>query len=212
MGCVCSDADGDEPCPYHALRAQRRLVEDTLGMTGSELDSYPVFPPRDGSVCDKIQVVRIFRAIGIALGLTPDVAEEISGHLCRVSGAQHLARLGFDIALIKLMARWDSMVVLRYIADAPLGTITESYRRLAAGRSMAMQLDELLTEVSALRSHVNAMKPQAIIAQQEELELITPPPVPLPDRIHWRLSREHRKWEVSLTICGSLWDDRTLQS
>ena len=180
-GCVCSEADGNEPCPYHALRAQRQLVEDTLGMTGSELDACPVFPTRDGSVCDKTQVVRIFRAIGILLGLTPEVADEISGHLCRVSGAQHLARLGFDIVLIKLMARWDSMVVLRYIAEAPLGTITESYRRLAAGRSMATQLDELLTEVSALRIQVNAMKPQAITAQLEEVELSTPPPVPLSD-------------------------------
>jgi len=73
------------------------------------------------------------------------------------------------------------MVVLRYIAEAPLGTITETYRKLAAGRGLATQLDELLTEVSSLRSQVNAMMPHAIAAQNEEKELEAPSPVPLPD-------------------------------
>jgi hypothetical protein len=89
--------------------------------------------------------------------------------------------LGFDIVLIKLMARWDSMVVLRYIAEAPLGTVTETYRKLAAGRGLATQLDDLLTEVSSLRGQVEAMRGQAIEAQREEVELATPPAVPLPD-------------------------------
>ena len=170
-----------EPCPFHALRAQRTLVEETLGLTGRELDACPVFPTREGAVCDKAQVVRIFRLLGRAMGLTQKEADELSGHLCRISGAQHLARLGFDVVLIKLMARWDSNVVLRYIAEAPLGTITEAYRRLAAGRTLSTQLDDLLTEVSGLRLQVNAMKPQAVEAQREELELITLPPDPIPD-------------------------------
>jgi hypothetical protein len=46
---------------------------------------------------------------------------------------------------------------------------------------MATQLDELLTEVSSLREQVNAMTSHAITAQNEEQELATPPPVPLPD-------------------------------
>jgi hypothetical protein len=180
-GCICPGTDTADPCPYHALRAQRSLVEQTLGISGSELDSYPVFPTKEGEVCDKVRVVKAFRAIGILLGLPPSVADEISGHLCRVSGAQHLARLGFDIVLIKLMARWDSMVVLRYIAEAPLGTVTETYRKLAAGRGLATQLDDLLTEVSSLRGQVEAMRGQAIDAQKQEVELATPPAVPLPD-------------------------------
>lgn len=52
-GCICSGCDATEPCPYHAIRAQRRLVEDTLGINGSDLDSYPVFPTQNASVCEK---------------------------------------------------------------------------------------------------------------------------------------------------------------
>ena len=98
-----------------------------------------------------------------------------------MSGSQHLARLSFDIISIKLMVRWDSNVVLRYIAEAPLGAVTETYRKLAAVRSLTTQLDDLLTEMSLLRGQVDATQAPAAAAQQEEVELAAPPPVPLPD-------------------------------
>ena len=37
----------------------------------------------------------------------------------------HLASLGMDSRLIALHARWQSAVVLRYIAEAPLARLTD---------------------------------------------------------------------------------------
>jgi len=53
-----------------------------------------------------------------------------TAHFLRVGGAQFLAGLGFDILLIKLLFRWMSVVVMRYIAEHPLRALTNTYRRL----------------------------------------------------------------------------------
>ena len=70
---------------------------------------------------------------------------------------------------------------VKVIAEAPLGTVTQTYRTLAAGRSLTTQLDDLLTEMSVLRGQVDSMITPAVAAQIEEVELAAPPPVPLPD-------------------------------
>ena len=56
------------------------------------------------------------------------------------------------------MARWAGDMVLRYIAEAPLGAITETYRKLAAGRSIGDQMDDLLMQVSDLRGRLEHMQ------------------------------------------------------
>ena len=55
-------------------------------------------------------------------------ARRFGGHSLRVTGARTLAALGIDIVLIQLMARWSSDVVLRYVAEAPLATMSAAYR------------------------------------------------------------------------------------
>jgi hypothetical protein len=61
------------------------------------------------------------------------------------------------------MARWAGDTVLRYIAEAPLGTITDAYRRLASGKSLSTQLDDLCSELTALKATVAA---QAVESMQ----------------------------------------------
>ena len=41
-------------------------------------------------------------------------------HVCRVSGAQFLSRLGYSLEAIQLIGRWGSDAVKRYIQEAPL--------------------------------------------------------------------------------------------
>ena len=46
----------------------------------------------------------------------------------RVTGAQHMAMIGIDVIMIALLARWQSSIVLRYAAEAPLQNISDIYR------------------------------------------------------------------------------------
>lgn len=176
-GCVCTELESAETstvtarCPYRAILRQRAAVCAVLECRIIDLGCVPVFPALDGTACSKEAVVATFRGVGTLLGKDETAVAELGGHLCRVTGAQHLARLGFDVVLIRLMARWSPDVVLRYIAEAPLGTVTETYRKLAAGRSMSGQLDSLFTEMSELRSRLDTMSVRATEALVEETAL-----------------------------------------
>ena len=101
-----------------------------------DLAHVPVFPDFYGDVVTKAAVVRTVQVVATLTGMAPAKVSGVTGHVCRITGSQHLAMLGFDIVLIMLMARWASDIVHRYISEAPLGSITEKYRQLAAGRSL----------------------------------------------------------------------------
>ena len=119
---------------------------------------FPSFQTDGGRIVEKLQVVETYKQVARLLGVSETDLEGIGGHACRVSGAQHLAKLGFDVVLIQLMARWAGDMVLRYIAEAPLGAITETYRKLAAGRSLGDQMDDLMVQVSDLKFKLEHMQ------------------------------------------------------
>lgn len=64
-------------------------------------------------------------------------------------------------------------MALRYIAEAPLGAITETYRKLAAGRSISGQLDALFTEVYDLRCRLDHMKTAVVSDIASERALVS---------------------------------------
>ena len=168
-GCTCTATDLPEDglaaaCPYHAMLDQRTSVQTRFGLHDDELGETPVFPDSSGRPCTKQNVVRTFRQIAVLLGFAPEELEGIGGHLCRVSGAQHMAMMGLDVVLIRLMARWAGEVVLRYIAEAPLGTITDAYKRLASGKSLTTQLDDLCSELTALKNTVSGLAAESMQA------------------------------------------------
>ena len=158
-GCTCSPEGVPSACPFHSMKAQRAAVIAELALDDNAcLDSVPVFPDRWGRIVEKLAVVETYKQVARLLGVSETDLVGIGGHACRVSGAQHLAKLGFDVVLIQLMARWAGDMVLRYIAEAPLGAITETYRKLAAGRSLGDQMDELMTQVSDLKFKLDHME------------------------------------------------------
>ena len=63
--------------------------------------------------------------------VTPDGDRRLGGHSFRVEGAQFLASLGIEVLVIMCLARWQSQVVLRYIREAPLAALTDTYKTLA---------------------------------------------------------------------------------
>ena len=115
--CVCS-GDFTIPCPFHAVVNQLEILRFSHGGEGSS----PLFPTLDGDFVEKRHVVTsiefVAKLTGEALTGYGGV-RRFGGHSLRVTGARLMTGMGISIALIQLMARWSSDVVLRYVAEAP---------------------------------------------------------------------------------------------
>ena len=153
-GCVCLGEFDAMSCPYHAMEAQLSLLVDFFG-DEAKCDEFPVAPSKQGKVMTKESVVRSIQAVAMFMGLemtAPDGRDAITGHVWRISGSRMLARLGIIITLIMLLARWGSGVIIRYVKDAPLHTLSADYKRAIVGKK-AMIKDQPST-VEKLPSQV----------------------------------------------------------
>ena len=129
-GCVCTEG-GASPCPVHAVLSQLALLTAQFGDVRVRDGSLPMFPSVSGVFVEKRHVVTSLEHIATAVGeplVDASGVRRYGGHSLRVTGARTLAALGVNLALIQLMARWSSDVVLRYVAEAPLVTMTAAYR------------------------------------------------------------------------------------
>ena len=126
-GCLCGEA-GARVCPFHAAWDH---VQDLKRRFGQHLaGDMPFFPTASGAVPSKENVVRALRIIADLLALPrPSANRDYTGHSFRVTGAQFLAALGIDLAMIQLLARWASDVILRYVREAPLISMTRITRQ-----------------------------------------------------------------------------------
>ena len=69
----------------------------------------------------------------------------VTGHACRVTGAQAMAVAGFDIGLIQAFCRWGSRAVLEYVRDCHLCSATDVAEKVAKGLRL-MEVRENLNE------------------------------------------------------------------
>ena len=124
-GCVCGGRV-EQPCAYCGFER----VEAWHRLRGSRPHD-PFFCTQEGRRITKTAVLDTILAVvlgEVTPGISQEADEELSGHSCRVAGAQHMAILGMEVALSQLMGRWGSMEVLVYVREAPLTAITEEYR------------------------------------------------------------------------------------
>ena len=133
-GCCCKS--GALLCP---VRAARQLVAYALQRLPKDAgrDSGPLFCTGGGGWPTKHGTVAMLRGHAVALGASSDEAALVSGHSCRVTGAQMFAAAGVELHVIQLWFRWGSKAVERYIRDAPLS----SSFALAGRISLAMAGD-----------------------------------------------------------------------
>eukprot|EP00435_Cladocopium_sp_Y103_P022823 s2498_g5.t1 len=118
-------------CPVHA--AQRHIARVRAHDSFRSQAEFPVIPNELGQVASKHFMIQFFRrtlaAAGVAL-TRPNhegaQTERFAGHVCRVSGAQWLSRLGMPLNQIQLLGRWSSTAVERYVQLAPLTQIEQS--------------------------------------------------------------------------------------
>ena len=133
-GCVCGDVFDPLSCPYHAMEAQLKLLEDILGKEGLQ-GNFRIAPSFDGKVIEKDAVVKAIQMVAQATQLNMiavDGGDAFTGHVWRISGSRLLARLGIQMSLIMLLARWGS--AMRYVKDAPLKALTSDYKKATKGK------------------------------------------------------------------------------
>ena len=113
-------------CPAHALWGQllvlQRRFPQRWSADGPNWD-LPLFPNVLGEPCGKEDMLHTIEEAAVKLRVplaAPDRSERVTGHSLRVTGAQGLARRGWDLWSIQLLGRWGSEVVKTYVRDAPL--------------------------------------------------------------------------------------------
>ena len=134
-GCVCVRVPrGEEPCPFHAFLRHRAELS-SRGSSWVSSDA-PLFPNSFGEHPTKAAFVAGFRSLAAAAGTRPGRNQgEVGGHSPRVEGAQYLAALGLELAVIQLMARHSSATIMTYVREAPLIAITGLTKAKAAARA-----------------------------------------------------------------------------
>lgn len=147
-GCICEAHDGHaEPsCPYcvgvtHLAHLRWLFGEGEENALPVEL---PLFPTADGDTVFKENVVRTIEAAAASLGeeLTDGGGRRrFGGHSLRVSGAKWLASIGIEVAKIQVLARWSSDVVLRYIGESHIQSISQDVKKARATRRAVDAVD-----------------------------------------------------------------------
>ena len=130
-GCICG-GNADLACPFHAAQSLMRELHNRFGLEGRLPPELPLFPTAQGGWCTRTGFVATVDSIAQKLGLplTDEHGRRAYGeHVWRVTGARHLLSMEIPVATIMRVARWGSAVVLRYLGDAPLLALTETYIR-----------------------------------------------------------------------------------
>ena len=130
-GCLC-DEHNELPCPYHAACQIKQELLLRFGVNGQLPNDLPLFPNAQGDWCSRNGFVRTVESLAtkLSLPLLDTLGRRAYGeHVFRVSGARHMASLEMPVSVIMKLARWGSSIVLRYLGDAPLQTLTSTYLR-----------------------------------------------------------------------------------
>ena len=185
LSCACASV-GRPGCPVHCMwdhlcfLAQRFPDRFADGMPNWDL---PLFPSASGDVVPKAEMAKTIEFAASELGVplaAPDGSERISGHSLRVSGAQGLARLGWDLWAIQLHGRWHSDVVKHYVQEAHLTPV--------GGASGPGQSDPLTLELVISRVLQRLGKPSRV--GKEALPVCSGSAAPHPEVQHITLSAE----------------------
>jgi hypothetical protein len=107
-----------------------------------------VFPTALGTFVSKERIGKSFEQLARRLGepLVDDVGRNrFGGHSARVSGACFLANTGLELYKLAVLARWASPVLLRYVEEAPLKSITDHGKPFLAGHNLHDVLQDVLS-------------------------------------------------------------------
>jgi hypothetical protein len=196
-GCVCKRTpalqDARQACPYHAaLFIKQELTRRFGGRSKTLPPDLPLFPTTAGGWCTRAGFVKTIAHLADSLQVsTIDTLGRgtVGEHVWRVSGSRMLAYANLPVPVIMLMARWGSEVIMRYIAEAPLRTITAVYIAGSAGSSAdTLSIKDDWGEAVG-PSTTEGLPAHAI---EDAEELLEPPPArSATDKFALNLTRNH---------------------
>ncbi len=135
--CICNlrrrNTQQFDPRPHHTIHRHLSFLQEHWPDDFSP--DLPLFPSESGAPMQEEQVIRCFQT-AIATTGTPLTRPGPGGnplprfqqHVCRVSGAQFLTRLGYTLEAIQLIGRWGSDAVKRYVQESALDATPHSLR------------------------------------------------------------------------------------
>ena len=154
LRCNCTEF-GRAGCPVHVMwdhLAYLRMQFTSRWSEDGPAWDLPLFPRFDGGVVCKAAMAKTIAHAATTLHVplsAPDGSERVSGHSLRVTGAQGLARLGWDLWAIQLQGRWHSDVVKHYVRDAhlsPVGAAAHS----GSGPTLEQVVDAVLRKLGGV--------------------------------------------------------------
>ena len=158
--CICGSSTPRPDCPVHAAWDQLLLLRRMFPgrhSDGKPSTDLPLFPDARGKAISKALFTKTLLE-GARLSEQPltnlDGSLRVSGHSLRASGAQLLARLGFDLLNIQLLGRWGSTALLSYVRDASIG--------VEAARTRSRRMTTTVQELSAAAAAAGVPPPDAV--------------------------------------------------
>ena len=120
----------------------------------------PLFPTALGETVHKDKVIEQVDEAFVQLGLplqTPDGRNTVGGHVFRVSGSRHLVRVGVDLRIVKILARWETEQIMGYVKEVPLETLTAAYRQRNADKeALTTNVGTILAQAPATQSRASS--------------------------------------------------------
>ena len=104
--------------------------------------------------------------------MTPHLKHIFSGHSLRVMGAQFLAGMGMPIEILQLLARHQSDIIMRYVAEAPLLNLTDEYRSLSSKSKLKDLVSGMRCEVADLVSVPSTMDEGGLVMLKKSLDAL----------------------------------------
>ena len=172
--CICKTGCPNLLCPYHAVIRHTKRLEKLF--TPTQMETIPLIPTDLGDFPAKQDILKIFSK-AIELTETPltrpgphgEPLPRFGEHVCRVSGAQFLSRMGYSLEAIQLIGRWGSDAVKRYIQEAPLASTLTNPQNPSSTMNLDTikdlvrgELDRLSTTWWILNQHSNTAHVPAV--------------------------------------------------
>jgi hypothetical protein len=213
-------------CPVGAAKRLFLSAKARPSSSGCADHLIPLIADLEGAPVSKANLVKSFRALATAAGMPPTT--RITGHSCRVTGAQRMAAAGISEWRIQVFGRWGSDAVLRYIREAAIdvashnlsgeveGALAVTVRHFAHSSEAPqypIHVKELALEAMGKDTEVRDAAVSQLAAEfarhctEVQSQLRTLETKSLPTIVLCRASRRaHRVANALSTLCGWSWN------